>query len=172
MKTLGIISIACLLILPIISVLSFSSVVSATPENWSEVVRFTGSGTTAYFTCSHVEWRIRWSYVPDPSYPQYAVFSVLTYPQGEDTLFIDYIMKTGDSETSGISYIHNQQGTFYCKISEANTQSFVVIIEQDVDSIPEFQSFLILPLFMIATLLTALVCKRKKQELSRATFAF
>jgi hypothetical protein len=38
--------------------------------------------------------------------------------------------------------------------------------------IPEFPSFLILPLFMIATLLAALVCKRKKRELNRATFAF
>ena len=164
-KTLNIISIACLLILPIIAILSCFSVVSATPANWSEVVRFTGSGTeqytTNYFTCDHVEWRIQWSYVPDPNYPQYTVFSVVTYPQGEDTFYVDFIMKTGGSDTSGTSYIHNNQGTFYSKINVANTQSYTIIIEQDLDSIPEFPSFLILPLFMIATILAVIVYRKK-----------
>jgi len=165
MKTLGIISIACLLILPMISVLSCSSVVSATPENWSEVVRFTRSGTdqytTAYFTCSHAEWRIRWSYVPDPSYPQYTAFSIFTYPQGESAMYIDFIYKTGGSDTSGTSYIHSKQGTFYSKIGVSSTQSYTIIIEQDLDSIPEFPLFLILPLFMISTLLAVIVYRRK-----------
>ena len=37
--------------------------------------------------------------------------------------------------------------------------------------IPEFPSFLVLPLFMTATLLTVILCK-KKEKLSRSTFAF
>jgi hypothetical protein len=146
-------------------VLAISNIVLATPENWSEVTRFTGSGTqqytTEYFTCSHVEWRIRWSYVPDPNYPQYTVFNVYTYPQGED-VFIDSILKTGGSETSGISYIHNRQGTFYMKINVANTQSYTIIVEQDLDSVPEFSTFLMLPLFIVITLLTAVINRRKR----------
>jgi hypothetical protein len=156
---------AFLLTLPIVAVVLCSNVVSATPANWSEVVRFTGSGgesySTDYFTCNYVEWRIRWSYVPDPSYPQYTVFSVFTYRQGEDALYVDSIMKTGGSDTSGTSYIHNKHGAFYSKINIANTQSYTIIIEQDMDSIPEFSLFIILPMFMIATLLAVIVYRRK-----------
>ena len=63
--------------------------------------------------------------------------------------------------TSGISYIHNSKGTFYLKINVAYTESYTIIVEQDLDSIPEFPSFLILPLFMIATLLAVIIYRRK-----------
>ncbi|MCD6240042.1 hypothetical protein J7K27_00770 [Candidatus Bathyarchaeota archaeon] len=147
-----------LLTLSIVTLTTLIGSVSASPENWVEVIRFTGSGTeqytSEYFTCDHVEWRIRWEYVPDPEYPEFALFNVYTYPQGEDTLFIDSIIKSGADDTSGVSYIHNNAGTFYMKINVANTQSYTIIVEQDLDSIPEFPSFLILPLlFILSTLL-------------------
>jgi hypothetical protein len=140
---------------------SFNTVL-AIPDNWSEVTRFAGSGTemytTDYFTCDHVEWRIRWEYIPDSTS---TVFWVYTYPQGEDALYINAIWKTGANDTSGISYIHNNKGTFYMKIGVSNTQNYTIIVEQDLDSIPEFPSFLILPLFMITTLLAIIVYKRR-----------
>ncbi len=136
-------------------------------HDWSEVTRFTGSGTemytTNYFTCDHVEWRIRWEFVPHSANPNLTLFNVATYPQGEDVSFIDFIYKFGGEDTSGASYIHNNQGTFYSKINVGNTEGYTIIIEQDLDSIPEFPSFLILPLFMIATLLAAVIIYRKKQ---------
>jgi len=135
------------------------------PTSWSEVTRFTGSGTeqytTDYFTCNHVEWRIRWEYVPHSSYPELTGFNVYTYPQGEDVLFINSIMKTGGQDTNGASYVHNNEGTFYMIINVANTNSYVIIVEQDLTSIPEFPSFIILPLFMIVTLLAAILYRRK-----------
>jgi hypothetical protein len=150
----------CLLLIS--SIIASFNVVLATPDNWSEVTRFTGSGTevytTDYFTCDHVEWRISWEYIPDS---ESTIFWVYTYPQGEDALYIDVIYKTGADDTSGISYIHNNNGTFYMKIEVSNTQSYTIIVEQDLDSTPEFPSFLILPLFMIATLLAVIVYKRK-----------
>jgi len=149
----------------LITVLASFNTASAAPSNWNEVTSFTGSGsetyTTDYFTCDHVEWRIRWEYVPDSNYPEYAIFSVMTYPQGEDVLYVSLIMKSGSEDTSGVSYIHNNKGTFYMEISFANTQSYTIIVEQDLYSIPEFPSFLILPLFMIATLLTVIVYRRR-----------
>ena len=52
----------------------------ASSANWSEVTRFTGSETqpyiTDYFTCDHVDWRIRWEYMPED-----ATFIVYTYQQ-------------------------------------------------------------------------------------------
>ena len=164
-NSLGIVSLVLLLAISIATI--DGNIVSATPANWSEVIRFTGSGTeqytTEYFTCDHVEWRIRWEYVPDPDYPEYAAFSVYTYPQGEDTLFVDSIVKTGSEDTSGVSYIHNNKGTFYMKINVANTQNYTIIVEQDLDSIPEFSSILILlPPFMLVTLLAVMVLRKSK----------
>lgn len=158
------IGIALSIVIFSIWMLGFFNSVLAKPENWIEVTRFTGSGsehyTTNYFTCSHVEWRIRWSYVPDPNYPQLALFSVFTYPQGGN-IPIDTIIKSGSSDTSGVSYVHNRAGTFFMEINVANTQSYTIIIEQDVDSIPELPSFYIMPLFFLAILLVAIVCRKK-----------
>ena len=151
-----------------ITVLSVSNIALASPDNWSEVVRFTGSGsehyTTDYFTCEHVEWRILWEYVPDPDYPELAIFNVYTYPEGEEVWFTDCILKTGAENTSGNSYIHNEAGTFYMVINIANTETYTIVVEQDLDSIPEFPSFLILPLFMTATLLVIIMYRKNSKS--------
>jgi hypothetical protein len=139
-------------------------IVFASSSNWVEVIRFTGSGTehytTDYFTCEHVEWRIRWEYTPNPALPMFALFNVYTYPQGEDTLYIDDIIKTGTNDINGTSYIHNNDGTFYSKINIAFTESYTIIIEQDLNSIPEFPSWIVLPLFLCATILALIFRKR------------
>jgi hypothetical protein len=143
-------------------------IVFASSSSWSEVTRFTGSGTehytTDYFNCEHAEWRIRWDYVPHPGL--LALFSVYTYPQGEDTLYIDSIIKIGANDADGISYIHNSDGTFYSKINVAYTESYTIIIEQDLNSIPEFSSWIILPLFLVTTLFTIILKKRIFRESS------
>ncbi len=139
--------------------------VLASPENWQEVTRFTGSGTqgynTGYFSCNHTEWRIRWSYVPDSSHPEYALFSFLTYPQGEIVSYIDFISEGGGSNTSGISYIHNNNGTFYGKVNVANTESYTVIIEQDMDSIPEYPNSLAIILASVVFLFSAALWRKR-----------
>lgn len=148
--------------------------VLASPENWQEVTTFTGSGTqayiTGYFTCNHTEWRIRWSYVPDSNHPEYALFTYLTYPQGESVSYIDFIEEPspyGSSNTSGISYIHNNNGTFYGKVDVANIESYTIIIEQDMDSIPEFpNSFGIILVSVVFLLAAALWRKRSSERLN------
>lgn len=138
----------------------------ATSGNWSEVTRFTGSGTdihtTDYFTCDHVEWRIRWVYVPGSQYPNLTSFSVFTYPQGEDIMYTDVIMKMGAEDTNGTSYIHDNKGTFYMKINVGGTESYTLIVEQDLDSIPEFPSWIILPLFLVVALFGIIIRKKFK----------
>jgi len=143
-----------------------SAEVLASPENWQEITRFTGSGTQAYvtqdFTCNHTEWRIRWSYVPESSHPDYALFMFETYPQGETVTYIDFIAEGGSSNTSGISFIHNNNGTFYGKVNVANTQSFTVVIEQDLDSAPELSNPLVLIVVSAVFLGSIVLMKRKK----------
>jgi len=99
---------------------------------WVEVARFTGSGTTDYFICEHAEWRIRWEYIPSSSDPESAVFSIGTYEAREGEMLIDHVFKTGDEETSGVSYIHDREGVFYMNISATNIEGFTVIVELSV----------------------------------------
>lgn len=155
-----------LLILLIFSVVLIESKIAfASPENWTEVTKFTGSGTeqytTNYFTCNHVEWRIRWEYIPDNQYPEFAVFNIYTFPEGEDIMFIDGIVKMGSDDTSGASYIHNNAGTFYSKINVANTESYTIIIEEDLDSIPEVITPTALLLLIVASSLTLLTYRKR-----------
>ena len=152
-----------LLPIGLMSLLQFSNItvatVFATSSNWSEVARFTGSGQgtkdTADFTCDHVEWRLRWEIVPVPE-PNIATMGIHTEqrigesPEGE---LIDVIARGVESEqNNGIKYFHDKEGTFYLLLSYADLESYTIIIEQDLNSIPEFPSLLILPLFLIVTL--------------------
>ncbi|MFC1487317.1 nitrous oxide reductase family maturation protein NosD [Thermoproteota archaeon] len=123
---------------------STSGVAFASSENWVEVTRFTGSGTellkTDYFTCNQTEWRIRWEYIPDLQYPNLISFSVYTYPIMEGDrgpTYANVINKVGIENTSGTSYIHDYPGTFYMYINNVGTESYTIIVEQNLDSIPE-----------------------------------
>ena len=133
--------------------------VFASSSNWSEVARFTYLGTvtqtTASFTCENVEWRIRWEYVEAPR----TYFNFDVYPLGEEVNFIVSVDPEG-GETSGITYINNNAGTFYMKINSSSGESYTVIVEQDLNSIPEFPSWIILPLLLTATLATLVLRKR------------
>ena len=132
---------------------------------WSEVKRFTGSSTeahtTTYFSCDRVDWRIRWSYVPDPSNPGYALFNLITYPVVGSGRWVDYVRRIGGSDTHGTSFINNVTGAFYCRIAVEETQSYTIIIEQDLNSIPEYQPQLgVLILFAATVLVMAYARKR------------
>jgi hypothetical protein len=142
----------------------------ASSENWSEVFRFTGSKplTGIYaesddFICEHAEWRIRWEYVPDSTMGDVATFAVYTYRRDE-TGATDLINVTArvlePEDTSGISYIHEETGVFYMEILYNSVESYTVIVEQDLNSIPEFPSWIILPLVLAITLFS-IIFKRK-----------
>jgi hypothetical protein len=117
------------------------------PGNWSEVARFTGSGsgryTTESFTCDHVEWRIRWDVIlshvhfPLSNY----ILQITTFPEGTNLDYIDFIngsfpsIYEPDNRAGGIQYIHNNAGKFYMKISASIfVHSYTIIIEQNTDS--------------------------------------
>ena len=149
-----------------VAMLAASNTVLATPANWSEVARFTGGGAyqwinTTDFIIGHVDWRIRWSYVPDATFPDSAVLGVLIYLRAPNTPLIDYFGPMTVPDTSGTEYFHTDPGTFFLTVSMAFTESYTLIVEQDLDSIPEFPSFLIVPIFMITTLLTVIAYRRK-----------
>jgi len=157
---------------PLFATVDFSvdtTSLEATSENWSEVTRFTGGGgiiTTESFTCDHVEWRIRWEYEPRTENPEDPPgLEVCVYTQEYHSPWFERFSKWGTEETNGTLYIHNKNGTFHLAII-CGVPSYTVIIEQDVESIPEFPSWIILPLFLIATFLALAVRKRLFRPIS------
>jgi len=131
-------------------------------DNWVEVTRFIGTDgfTTDVFVCDHVEWRIRWEY--DPMLVLFwegiKPLDTKVHPEGQSSLTVSNI--TGVGSRDGINYIHDNAGRFYMTISTTFLRSFTIIVEENIDSIPEFPSWTILPIFTIATLLI-IICKQK-----------
>lgn len=128
---------------------------------WSEVTQFSGGSTgqtTDHFICSHPEWRINWNYKPNSTDPTDAVFVIYVI---NDTGSMGAITQYGDTNTSGTSYIHNRQGEFYLQFMVENVESYSVIIEQDLDSVPEFSPLVFLSLSMTGILVAALSARRQ-----------
>jgi len=146
-----------------------SGIVFASSDNWSEVVRFADAGIileTEPFTVDHVEWRIRWEYEPEPEVPEeHPSLHVYVYTQEYPGSWFESIRKRGTEETNGTLYIHDKNGTFHLTIISA-VQNYTLIIEQNLESIPEFPSWIILPLFLIATSLAITIKKRLFRPIS------
>jgi hypothetical protein len=144
-------------------------------DNWVEVIRFEGKdevSTKKYFTCDHVEWRIRWEFDPGHwHFPQLHTFSVTTYRQGDDMHYVDSIFEMADGSKSGTSYIHDNYGQYYMIISTGIIANYTIIIDQNIDSIPEFPSWVILPLLLVTTVAAAAIRKhlRPKPLLKRGS---
>ena len=147
---------------------STSGIVFASSGNWVEVTRFTDEGInfpTDTFTIDHVEWRIRWEYEPLPEVPEeHPTFYVYVYAQEYPGTWFESIEKRGSEETNGTLYIHDRNGTFFLMIIRA-VQSYTLIIEQDLTSIPEFPSWTILPIVLLVTLVV-MVYKKKLSNTS------
>jgi hypothetical protein len=118
-------------------------------QSYQTIKTITGSSdqTTDYFNVPTGEWRISWSYTPDPSYPSLAVFSIFAYPQGESNIYSASVMEIGDKNTTGLTYVHEQQGgDYYLKIVAANVATYTIIIEalSTSPSVPEYPSLIVM----------------------------
>ena len=132
--------------------------VFADSQNWSEVTRFSGKGsmtTTEPFTCDNVDWRIRWEVEPQTGY-----LSAYVFPHETQSGWFSSIVKTPENEEmSGILYVHNRSGTFHMDILATQNTTYVLIIEQDLLSIPEIPLWALI-LFFIILLIIAMIFKK------------
>ncbi len=103
----------------------------ATPPATFEPIEITNSGskTSPPFTVTTEEWIIDWSYVPDPEYPEMAVFGLFVYPRGETLRFVEsaYTIFTS-KETSGSIYSYAGAGEYYIKVTAGNIKSWKAVI--------------------------------------------
>ncbi|MCW4021924.1 MAG: hypothetical protein NWF02_02025 [Candidatus Bathyarchaeota archaeon] len=139
--------------------------------NWVEVDSVAGNGAqfgyTSSFDINHIEWRIRWEYTPLYDFGTQNDFGFSVVPEENK---IDGIYTSNMSiasvkhpiEQNGTLHFNNLTGTFYLYFSPGNT-NWKISIEENITSIPEFPSWIILPLFISVTL-TMLFVSNKIQR--------
>ena len=145
---------------------SMSGVAFASSENWIEVTRFSGENlghhTTESFTCEHVEWRVRWECVP------FVDFNLSTFIINVETVEsfnkrVDGAVNIGSDVLDGVLYINDSFGT-YCLAMVSNVPNYSIIVEQNIDSIPEFPSWIILSIFITSTLVILIVRQKIRKK--------
>ena len=100
--------------------------------DWTTVTTITGSAdqTSKTFSITVQEWRLQWSYTPDPSFPDLTFFGVLVYPEGKDAGYIDSFYVNGSVQTSGVEDINSTLGNYHLEILDANIPSYTIIVQQ------------------------------------------
>lgn len=127
------------IVLITLSILALVGVCSA--ANWQTVTTFTGSAskTTDYFTIPTNEWRINWKCTPTS--PRYeGIVAITVYAKGGE--YIKAFSST-NTETSGITYIHEGTGQYYLDISPI-VANFEITVEYDSSAIPEFSTIAVI----------------------------
>ncbi len=151
-RKIKVITIGLLFFLLCIPVFSIDNVFG-TSQSWEEVTRFDriGSwfGNTTAFTIYHNNWRIRWEY--EMADPNLTAFFFDVKIQDTDVIIANYSNSGKLDITQGILNITGYEGDFYLFVGN-NANSYSIIVEQDMESIPEFPSWIILPFFIVATL--------------------
>ena len=133
-------------------------------ENWVEVLRFTGNGlsteSTEAFVITHNDWRIRWSFESSVEPPP-TIFCITLY-NSKDEIIDSFV--TAFQGNGTLNY--NSTGSFYLSIRKNYVKEYEVIVEQNIDSIPEFPSstILVLGLSMITTI--SIIYKSKRKQVS------
>lgn len=126
-------------------------------NNWVEIITFTHSvsgaaflGPTSHFTVDYADWRIRWEINPGNGSEETS-FSALVFPDTNESS-IDGVGNLGTEETNGTLNIYDHRGSFYIIVQTQNVDNFELIIEQNIDSVPEFPAWIVLPAFLVASL--------------------
>ena len=137
----------------------------AQTENWVEVATFSEGrarfGDTNSFVIDHEEWRLVWEYQVDLELLTAFMFDVKVFETQE---IIGGYNNSGKLDiTQGIYNITGQTGEFYLFIG-SNGLSYSITIEQNVDSVPEFGSWIIVPV-ALGTVLFVVAYKKRHLHL-------
>ena len=142
--------------------MSAPSIAFASSDNWVEVTTFhniVGFWATSHFNVFHVDWRIKWEIYPSNGSESPSLKVLVYHDMGHQG--IENISSLTTHETTGILNIYNASGSFFLVFQATNTNSSSILkIEQNTDSIPEFPSWTILPLVLIATFSVIVLKKR------------
>lgn len=154
-------------------VITFSLLINVVyAETWVEIGRWaggTGYTGTGYFRTTHEHWRIRY-YI---NLSSNAECLMAVYYNGEEKYF-GFIYAYNESREGCVEitqrtavlrpHIENSIGVFHIDVLMWGEGSYLLIVEQDVDSIPEFTP-LTLVLIILLTFASTVALKKKGVEL-------
>ena len=153
---------------------SVPNIAFASSDDWVEVVTFTHSVSglvflhpTSHFTVDYVDWRIRWEVNPGNNSEKGTSFHAYVYPETSDPAIEEMHYTIGTEKTTGIKNIYNHKGSFYIIVQTTNIADINLIIEQNIDSIPEFPSWTPLLITLVSIIAGAVVYRRKLQNRGR-----
>ena len=131
---------------------SLLSNVFAFSNNWVEIARFTENEyiQTESFKCDYVEWRIRWNFSTVFRMHQrtLGIFGMNVFEKERKSLVSSFGGEPTIGSENGILSL-SENGTFFLQIFALNINDYSIIIEQNIESIPEFPSCILLSLFLI-----------------------
>ncbi len=137
----------------------------AASGNWVEVVTFSEEqprfGETDSFTIDHEEWRILWEYEIDQVNLTAFFFDVINNDTHQ--LVGNYSNNIDLNITQGVYNITGAPGAFYLDMG-SNGLSYSITIEQNVDSVPEFGSWIVIPV-TLGTVLFVVAYKKRHPHL-------
>ena len=90
------------------------------------VITGCGDNTSPPFTVTTEEWCIDWSYVPNPEYPDAAIFGFFVYPRGKTAVYVESVLFP--EGTSGSIYSYAGAGEYYIKVTAGNVEVWEVVI--------------------------------------------
>jgi hypothetical protein len=128
-------------------------------ENWVTIATLTGQGgisSTDTFTVENNDWRIFWNVELDEKVV-WPIFRAYIFPEtgiNENNHSIEKIERLVNEKTSGTLRVYNQSGSFHIDIN-ASVENYRIVVQQNVDSIPEFPSWILVSLFLSSTLMIA-----------------
>lgn len=96
------------------------------PQTFEPIV-ITGSGdkTSPPFSVTTDEWIIDWSFIPNPEYPELAVFGFFIYPRGETVSFVESV---SFADEEGSTYSYAGSGEYYLEVIAANIEGWEVVV--------------------------------------------
>jgi hypothetical protein len=160
MPLLGDRRLTLIIVLVLIFVLaSLPNIAPVNAEEWAEVAKWTEPVTGSRFNCNHVNWEVHWNFKDIAIGSTWTIEIIDIDALGNNFTFFETGVGSFVSINSG-QYTHNQSGRYQITINVQRINDFEVFVRQDIDSIPEFPSWLFLPLFIIAIL--ALIFKRRR----------
>lgn len=150
----------------------------ACAASWETVTTITGSTdqTSNSFSISAQEWRLQWSYTPDPRFPSLSFFGVLVYPQGESSTYIDSFYVNGSAQTSGTEFIHEGLNNYHLEILDANIPSYTIAVQEYAETSSStsngnsgtgnatYATLVAIVIVILAVVVVALLLKRRKDQ--------
>jgi len=157
----------------VLLVITFSLLINVVyAETWVEIGRWaggTGYTGTGYFRTTHECWRIRY-YI---NLSSNAECRMDVYYNGEEESFAliyaynepsEGVLEITQQTAERFPYIENSVGVFHIDVLMRGEGSYLLIVEQDVDSIPEFTP-LTLVLIILLIFASTVALKKKGVEL-------